>query len=161
FLKSPIILSFVLLCFAIGEVVMDETGMLAVTVMGLTIGVSKKYVSAIGNVGHFVENISVMLTSTIFILLTSSLTRDVISQVFTWPFIGYVLVMLFLVRPLSIWISTIKTELSIAEKTLISWIAPRGVVALTVSGYFASILLEDGYQDAGLLTALTFALVFI
>src|SRR5699024_7449667 len=41
------------------------------------------------------------------------------------------------------------------------WIAPRGVVALTVSGYFASILIEDGYEDASLLTALTFALVFI
>src|SRR5699024_3173152 len=56
YLKSPIILSFVLLCFAIGEVVMDEAGMLAVTVMGLAIGVSKKYVSSIENVSHFVEN---------------------------------------------------------------------------------------------------------
>ena len=46
------------------------------------------------------------------------------------------------------------------EKTLIGWIAPRGIVALTVSGYFASILLENGYKDAELLTALTFALVF-
>ncbi|MEN1970412.1 sodium:proton antiporter [Lentibacillus sp. N15] len=161
YLKSPIILSFVLLCFMIGEVVMHETGMLAVTVMGLSIGRSKKYVSSIENVGHFVENISVILTSTIFILLTASLTREVIGQVFTLPIIGFVIVMLFIVRPLSIWISTIKTELSIAEKTLISWIAPRGVVALTVSGYFASVLIDDGYQDATLLTALTFALVFI
>lgn len=36
----------------------------------------------------------------------------------------------------------------------------KGIVALTVSGYFATILLENGYQDAELLTALTFALVF-
>ena len=33
-------------------------------------------------------------------------------------------------------------------------------MALTVSGYFATILLENGYKDAELLTALTFALVF-
>ena len=32
-------------------------------------------------------------------------------------------------------------------------------MALTVSGYFATILLENGYEDAELLTALTFALV--
>ena len=32
-------------------------------------------------------------------------------------------------------------------------------MALTVSGYFATILLEHGYPDAELLTALTFALV--
>lgn len=161
YLKSPIILSFVLICFAIGEVVMHETGMLAVTVMGLTLGRTKKYVSSIENIGHFVENISVILTSTVFILLTSSLTRETIYEIFTLPIIGFVLVMLFIVRPLSIWISTIGTELTMAEKSLISWIAPRGVVALTVAGYFASILIEDGYADASLLMALTFALVFI
>ncbi|MGX7395285.1 cation:proton antiporter [Carnobacterium mobile] len=161
YLKSPIILSCVLICFTIGEVVMHETGMLAVTVMGLTVGRTKQYVSSIKSIGHFVEEISVLLTSTIFILLTSSLTRETIADVFTLPIIGFVLVMLFLVRPLSIWLSTIGTELNNAEKLLIGWIAPRGIVALTVSGYFASILLEDGYADAGILVALTFALVII
>src|SRR5699024_1842417 len=97
----------------------------------------------------------------IFILLTASLTRAVIAEIFTLNIIGYVLAMLFIVRPLSIWLATIKTELTAGEKLLIGWIAPRGVVALTVSGYFASLLIEDGYADAGLLTALTFALVFI
>lgn len=161
YLKSPIILSFVLICFTVGEVVMHETGMLAVTVMGLTLGRTKKYVSSIGSISHFVENITVLLTSTIFILLTSSLTRETINDVFTLPIIGFVIVMLFIVRPLSIWISTIGTELTSVEKLLIGWIAPRGIVALTVSGYFASILLEDGYEGASILIALTFALVII
>ncbi|MFD1851111.1 cation:proton antiporter [Oceanobacillus bengalensis] len=161
YLKSPIIISFVLLCFGIAEVMMHETGMLAVTVMGLTLARTKKYVHSIGSIGHFVENISVFLTSTIFILLTSSLTRETIADVFSWPIISFVIAMLFLVRPLSIWISTIGTELSNQEKTLIGWIAPRGIVALTVSGYFAELLLEDGYAGASILTALTFALVFI
>ncbi|MFD2629942.1 cation:proton antiporter [Oceanobacillus kapialis] len=161
YLKSPIILAFVLLCFTISEVIMHETGMLAVTVMGLTLARTKRYVSSIGNVTHFVENISVLLTSTIFILLTASLSRETIAEIFTWPIIGFVLVMLFIVRPLSIWLSTIGTELTKQEKTLIGWVAPRGVVALTVSGYFAGILLEDGHEGAALLTTLTFALVFI
>src|SRR5699024_8680368 len=56
---------------------------------------------------------------------------------------------------------TAGTELSNAEKILIGWIAPRGIVALSVSGYFATILLNDGYEGAAMLTALTFALVFI
>lgn len=161
YLKSPVILAFVLLCFTMAEVIMHETGMLAVTVMGLVLGRSKRYVSSIGNVGHFVENVSVMLTSTVFILLTASLARETIAQIFTLPIIGFVLVMLFVVRPLSIWISTIGTELVWREKLLIGWIAPRGIVALTVAGYFASTLAEDGYEEATLLTALTFALVFI
>lgn len=161
YLKSPLILSFVLICFTLAEVVMHETGMLAVTVLGLTLGQTKKYVSSIGNVSHVVENISVILTSTVFILLTASLTRETIAEVFTWPIIIFVLAMLFIVRPLSIWIATIKTELTLQEKTIVGWIAPRGIVALTVAGYFAGILMEDGYQDADLLMTLTFALVFI
>ncbi|SEM23152.1 NhaP-type Na+/H+ or K+/H+ antiporter [Mesobacillus persicus] len=161
YLKSPIILSFVLLCFTIGEVIMHETGMLAVTVMGLTLGHARKHVLSIGSIGHFVEDISVILTSTVFILLTASLTRETIMEIFTWPIISFVVAMLFVVRPLSIWISTIKTELTIQERTLIGWIAPRGIVALTVSGYFAESLLKEGYSDASILTTLTFALVFI
>jgi NhaP-type Na+/H+ or K+/H+ antiporter len=161
YLKSPIIFCFVLICFVLGEAIMHEVGMLAVTVMGLTLARTKKYVHSIGSIGHFMENISVMLTSTIFILLTASLTRETIMDVFTWPIILFVIIMLFLVRPLSIWISTIGTELTLQEKTLVSWIAPRGIVALTVSGYFAALLIEDGYSNASILTPLTLALVFI
>ncbi|MGM8364355.1 cation:proton antiporter [Virgibacillus sp. W0181] len=161
YLKSPIILALVLICFTLAEVVMHETGLLAVTVLGLTLGRTKKYVSSIGNVSHFIENVSVLLTSTVFILLTASLAKETIAQVFTLPIIGFVLAMLFIVRPISIWLPTIGTELTNAEKTLIGWIAPRGIVALTVAGYFASTLMNDGYEGASILMTLTFALVFI
>ncbi|WP_231495878.1 sodium:proton antiporter [Paucisalibacillus sp. EB02] len=161
YLKSPITFCFVLICFTIGEAIMHETGMLAVTIMGLTLARTKKYVHSISSINHFMENISVMLTSTVFILLTASLTRETIFEVFTWPILTFVLVMLLVVRPLSIWISTIGTELTLQEKTLVGWIAPRGIVALTVSGYFAGLLMEDGYPNASLLTSLTLALVFI
>ena len=161
YLKAPIILSAVLLCFGLSEIIMHETGMLAVTVMGLTLGWAKKHVSSISNINHFVEDISVVLTSTVFILLTASLAKETITQIFTWEILAFVLVMLFLVRPLSIWIPTIGTELTKKERLLIGWIAPRGIVALTVAGYFAKNLMEDGYEDASVLMALTFALVFI
>src|SRR5699024_11770765 len=46
------------------------------------------------------------------------------------------------------------------ERAVIGWISPRGIVALTVSSYFASILLDAGYEDAKMLTTLTFGLVF-
>src|SRR5699024_6304307 len=144
YLKSPLILSFVLICFTLSEVVMHETGMLAVTILGLTLGQTKRYVSSIGDISHVVENISVILTSTVFVLLTASLTRETISEVFTWPIISFVLVMLFIVRPISIWLATIKTELTIQEKSLASWIAPMVIVALTVAEYFVGGLMEDG-----------------
>lgn len=161
FLKSPILLALIFISFMISELLMHETGMLAVTIMGLTLARKEKDIASIAGTKDFVGNISVLLTSTVFILLTSSLTRDVIWQVLSFSIIAFVLVMLFIVRPLSIWIATIRTELTWKEKTLISWIAPRGIVALTVAGYFVGILLDDGYEEASILMALTFALVFI
>src|SRR5699024_9050382 len=101
------------------------------------------------------ENISILLISSIFIMVAASLKMETIIQIFSLNILGYVILMMFIVRPLSIFVSTIGTKLSIQEKSLVGWIAPRGIVALTVSSYFASILRDAGYVDAELLTTLT------
>ena len=158
FLKSPIIFAVVIFTFVFSDEIMPQTGLLAVTAMGMTM--ANMHLTSIREIRHFKENISVLLISGIFVMLTASLNPKVLIEIFNSNIILYVLAMLFIVRPLSIWISTIGTDLTVREKILVGWIAPRGIVALTVSGYFATILLDHGYPDAELLTALTFALVF-
>lgn len=159
FLKSPVLFAVVIFIFVLSDEIMEHTGLLAVTAMGMTM--ANMNLSSITQIRHFKENISVLLISGIFVMLTASLSTNVLLQILNWKILLFVGVMLFIVRPLSIWISTIGTDLNYKEKLLIGWIAPRGIVALTVSGYFASILQENGYPDAELLTALTFALVFL
>ncbi|MCA0988827.1 cation:proton antiporter [Guptibacillus algicola] len=158
FLKSPVVFGVVILCFAVADEIAHETGLLAVTAMGITI--ANMHISSIDDMRHFKENISVLLISTIFIMLTASLSVETLLEIFQWQILAFVLLMLFIVRPLSIWLSTIGTDLSWQEKTLVGWIAPRGIVALTVASYFASVLLEAGFEDAKILISLTFALVF-
>lgn len=157
YLKAPILFALVIFTFVFADEIMHETGLLAVTAMGMTM--ANMRLTTLNDIRHFKENISVLLISGIFVMLTASLDPHVLIEIFNPRIMLYVLAMLFIVRPLSIWISTIGTELNNREKLLIGWIAPRGIVALTVSGYFATILLENGYEDAELLTALTFALV--
>lgn len=157
FLKAPILFVVVLFTFVFADEVMHETGLLAVTAMGMKM--ANMRLTTLQDVRHFKENISVLLISGIFVMLTASLDPKILIEIFNPAIMLYVAAMLFVVRPLSIWISTIGTDLNVREKLLIGWIAPRGIVALTVSGYFAGILLENGYEDAELLTALTFALV--
>ena len=157
FLKSPAVFTVVILCFTVADEIMHETGLLSVTAMGITL--ANMGISSVADMRHFKENISVLLISAIFIMLTASLQLETILQIFSPNIIGYVLLMMFLVRPLSIFLSTFKTGLTFNEKLLVGWIAPRGIVALTVSSYFATILLEAGY-DAEILTTLTFGLVF-
>ena len=159
YLKSAIVLCLVLGTFSLSESITHETGLLAVTVMGVIL--ANMHISSIEQVKHFNENISILLTSSVFVMLTSSLSRSILVDIFQLKIILFVLSMLFIVRPLSIWLSTIGTDLNIKEKTLIGWIAPRGIVALTVTGYFSNLLVEEGHQDAELLLALTFALVIV
>ncbi|MDQ0300757.1 NhaP-type Na+/H+ or K+/H+ antiporter [Salibacterium salarium] len=158
FLKSPIVFTVVIACFAVADEVMHETGLLAVTAMGMTL--ANMHIASLSDMRHFKENISVLLISGIFIMITASLDRETLLQVFDPNILAYVILMLFVVRPLSIWLSTINTELSFKEKALVGWIAPRGIVALTVANYFANVLEEAGYPGASIVTPLTFALVF-
>src|SRR5690625_3442907 len=158
FLKSPVVFSFVIFIFTIPDEIVQGTGLLAVTALGLTL--ANIGISSLTDFRHFKENLSVLLISAIFIMLAASLQLETIVQIFQPNIIGYVVVMMFLVRPLSIAISTFRSGLSLQEIALLGWIAPRGIVALTVSSYFASILLDSGYEDAHMLTTLTFGLVF-
>lgn len=157
FLKAPILFVVVLFTFVFSDEIMHETGLLAVTAMGMTM--ANLRMTTLNDVRHFKENISVLLISGIFVMLTASLDPGILVDILNPHILLYVAAMLFVVRPLSIWVSTIGTELTWKERTLVGWIAPRGIVALTVSGYFASILVDNGYEDAEMLTALTFALV--
>nr|WP_165767542.1 sodium:proton antiporter [Tetzosporium hominis] len=158
YLKAPVLFAVVLLVFVVSDLVMHETGLLAVTAMGIMM--ANMHIASINDIRHFKENISVLLISSIFVMLTASLQAETLLAIFDWGIIVFVAAMLFVVRPLSIWVATIGTDLHWKEKALLGWIAPRGIVALTVSGYFAGVLTENGYQDADILTALTFALVF-
>ncbi|MEN1967570.1 sodium:proton antiporter [Lentibacillus sp. N15] len=158
FLKSPAVFIVVILCFTIADETAHETGLLAVTAMGMTL--ANMGISSVEDMRHFKENMSILLISAIFIMLSASLNMDTILHIFEPRIIGYVIFMMIIVRPLSIFISTIGTDLSLNEKILVGWIAPRGIVALTVSSYFAAILGDAGYEDASILTTLTFGLVF-
>lgn len=158
FLKSPIVLVSVLLVFVLTDTIMHETGLLAVTAMGIIM--ANMHLTSLKDLLHFKENISVLLISGVFIMLTASLSVDTLMDILSWNMLIFVLVMLFIVRPLSIWLATIGVGLTTQERILIGWIAPRGIVALTVSGFFASVLKEEGFPDADIITALTLALVF-
>lgn len=158
FLKSPIVLVSALLAFVVSDEMMHETGLLAVTAMGIIM--ANMNLSSLKDLLHFKENISVLMISAVFIMLTASLSLDTLLALFNWHILAFVLVMLLIVRPVSIWLSTIGVELIKQERLFIGWIAPRGIISLTVSGFFASELAHFGFQNTDMITALTLALIF-
>ena len=159
YLKPAALLALVLVCFEIPNLVQEEAGLLAVTAMGVTMANTK--MPSINQIRHFKENIAVLFISGIFVILTANLDMATIKAAFNWQTLSFVAVMLLVVRPLSVFISTIGTDLKFAERLLVAWIAPRGIVAVAVSSFFAVKLIEQGFVDAQAMIPLTFAMVFV
>lgn len=157
FLKAPVILALVIVCYGGANMIEHETGLLAVTAMGVALANAR--VHSIEEMRRFKENITIVLVSGVFIVLTATLTPEVLKQI-DWRFAAFVLVMLFAVRPLTVWLATTKSDLSWKEKALVGWIAPRGVVAVAISGFFGTQLMRLGFDEGQQLIPLSFAMVF-
>ncbi|MBY8916938.1 cation:proton antiporter [Nitratireductor sp. L1-7-SE] len=156
FLKAPILLATVLLAYALTNLVLEEAGLLTVTVMGIVLANTR--IASLAEMRRFKETITVFLVSGIFILLTASLTVDDFRSL-DWRAVLFVGSVLFVVRPLAIMTATAGSGATLAERTLSSWIAPRGVVAVAVSGLFGGALADAGIADANRMVAFTFAVV--
>jgi len=159
YLKAPIVLAWVLAIYVLANTAADETGLLAVTAMGMTMA-NTKYASMV-EMRRFKENIAIILVSGVFVVLTATLTPDVLKAFVTeWRVLAFVLAMMILVRPIAVMISTLWSGLNWKESLLISFIAPRGVVAVAVAGLFAAELTALGRPEGALFVPLAFALVF-
>lgn len=163
FLKAPLIFASIILCYALAEMVERETGLVAVTAFGMTLANSR--LAGLADLRKFKEDIAVLLVSGVFVILTANLTPEMIGAALTWRTLLFLVCMLFIVRPLSIWISTFGT-LKRNEAILLGWIAPRGIVAVAVSGLFGSLLVDLSRNStfdiygAERIAPLAFAMVF-
>ncbi|MEM1106203.1 MAG: sodium:proton antiporter [Pseudomonadota bacterium] len=163
YLKAPIIFASIILCYAAAEMLEKEIGLVAVTAYGMFLGNSK--LAGLAELRKFKEDIAVLLVSGVFIILTADLTPQLIEQALQPRTLFFLAAMLFIVRPLSIWVSTYGT-LTRNEAILLGWIAPRGIVAVAVSGLFGSLLIDLNRNSsfdiygAEQITPLAFAMVF-
>ncbi len=152
-LHSPMALMLAVVGFAAADHVHPESGLVMTTVMGIVLANQRKV--SIQHVVEFKENLRVLLISSLFILLSSRLDLQLLEQIGYRDFL-WVGLLLFVVRPATVFISTMRSKLSFREKLFLSWMAPRGIVAAAVSSVFALRLLEAGFENAERLVALTF-----
>ena len=156
FLHNAVVLPFALVVYAIANHIQAESGLLAVTIMGIALA-SQKKVDMEPSL-EFTEHARILLISMLFILLTA---RMELTDVTGLPLsvLGFVAVVIFLARPLSVALSTARSGLSGKERVFIGAMAPRGVVAAAVSSLFALELVDAGYQEASILMPVTFAVI--
>lgn len=149
-------LAAVLGIFIAANQIAHESGLLAVTVMGMWLANMRGV--DVQQILHFKENLSVLLISGLFILLAARLDLQALFSLGP-AVIVLLLAIQLLARPLNVLVSTAGSALKWRERALLAWIAPRGIVAAAVSAVFAIRLDEAGHHSALLLVPLTFAVI--
>ncbi|MGB6230455.1 MAG: sodium:proton antiporter [Litorimonas sp.] len=158
YLKAPVVLAWVLAVYVLSNKLADETGLLTVTAMGMTMA-NLKFAAQI-ELRRFKETITVILVSGVFVILTATLTPAVLKAfLLEWRVWAFVAAMMVLVRPVAVMLSTLFSGLDWRESLLVSLIAPRGIVAVAVAGLFAAELQALGLDQGALFVPLAFALV--
>ncbi|WP_435635132.1 cation:proton antiporter [Pseudomonas solani] len=156
YLHNLAALAAVLGVFIGANLLVHESGLLAVTVMGM--GLANMRGVDIKPILHFKENLSVLLISGLFILLAARL--DLAALIALGPAtLALLAVIQFIARPLNVGLCTLGSPLGWRERALLAWIAPRGIVAAAVSAIFALRLQQHGNDQAHLLVPLTFLVI--
>lgn len=149
-------LAGVLGAFALSNALAMESGLLAVTVMGIYLA-NRKGVP-VEEILAFKESLSLLLITGLFILLAARLDLALLEQL-GWVAVQVFLVMQFVARPVKVYFATRGSSLNWRERALLGWIAPRGIVAAAVVALFSIQLDQQGFEDAVMLVPLTFVVI--
>lgn len=156
YLRDVVILAIVVGVFAVSDFLESESGLLAVTVMGILL--ANLDLVQLRQIWHFKEKLSILLISSLFIVLAANISlTDLV--VLDWRSLILLAVVILILRPLSVQVSALGSTLNRPERLFLSWIAPRGIVAAAVSSLFAFRLQDLGYPEARQLVSLTFLVI--
>ena len=155
-LQNAFTLMAVILVFAASNLLASESGLLAATVMGMVL--ANQNAVSIKHIIDFKEDLGVLLTSSIFVLLAARLQISDLLDL-GWPALLFLAVIIFIARPLSVFFSTLGSSLKLPEKAFLAWMAPRGIVAASVASIFAIELAHVGFPGADKLVSITFLVI--
>lgn len=156
YMKVPVLFASLLAVFGLSDSVLHESGLLAVTIMGIVIANANlpSYVELL----RFKEHATVLLVSGVFILLAANIDFAVLGQL-NWRAVLFIAMVVLIARPLTVFISLLGSGLPMREQVLVAFTGPRGVVLVAVAGLFGERLIALGLPDAGLIGPLAFVLV--
>lgn len=155
-LHNVVTLAIVICTFAVSNHFRAESGLVTVTVMGITLATQKRV--AVTHVLEFNETLRILFISGLFILLAARVDADTLRSI-EWRNIAFMAVLVVLVRPLSVYLSTIGSSLGKRERVFLAATAPRGIVAASVASVFSLQLADIGVENSQILLSATLTVI--
>lgn len=116
------------------NMIQSESGLLTVTILGVVLGNRRPL--HLEHVKEFYEHLQVLLVGVLFVILAGRVSPQQVLDHLGMA-LGFVAMLILVVRPVSIWVGLMGTETSRRERLLLSGMAPRGIVAAAVTSIFA------------------------
>lgn len=157
-LKNLVVLAGVWGTFGLSQMIISESGLMATVTAGIVVrasGIPEERLLL-----RFKGQLTVLCVSVLFILLAADLSIDSIFAL-GWGSVFTVLVLMFLVRPLSVLICTWNSDLNWRQKTFLAWIAPRGIVSASVASLFSILLTQNGINGGDSIKGLVFLTIMM
>jgi NhaP-type Na+/H+ or K+/H+ antiporter len=155
-LAVPTTFAFVVASYVAANEIQEEAGLLTVTVVGIYL--ARRDSSTIRSVVEFNESLRTLLISVLFILLAARIETQALQDV-ALPSLVFIAVLVFVARPLTVLVSTIRTSLTWRERVFLTTMAPRGIVAAAVSAIFALRLEDEGVEGAEKIVPIVFLVI--
>ena len=160
-LENLVVLGGALVAFELCESVLTDSGILAVTVGGVTVGNLERRIA--GELGEFQEHLTVGLIGLLFVLLAADVRLAEVTALGI-PGLLTVVALALIVRPIAVGLSTLGEGFSWREWAFLSWVGPRGVVAAAIASFAATALADiemEGGDDIRAMVFLTIALTVV
>ncbi|MBP0014840.1 MAG: cation:proton antiporter [Roseofilum sp. SBFL] len=157
-LKNLVVLAGLLGLFGIAQTIRSEAGLMATVVSGIVLRGSSLPEERL--LRRFKGQLTMLAVSVLFILLAADLS---IASIFAlgWGSVWTVLMLMFVIRPLNIWVCTWTSDLNWRQKLFLGWIGPRGIVSASVASLFSILLTQRGINGGDSIKALVFLTIIM
>ncbi len=128
------VLATSLLTYGVAEACAHESGIAAVALAGLIAGSLR--LPHEETVKQFKSDLTLIALSLVFVLLAAGMDLSALLAL-GWGGVAVVVLLMAVIRPLAVALSTWGTSLTLRERAFIAWMGPRGIVAASMASLMA------------------------
>ena len=155
-LQAPATLAVLIASYVTANALQHESGLVTATLMGFLLANQKS--ASVHHITSFKEHLTLVIIACLFVVLAATLPVDDLIEAVYPRGLLFLAALLFLVRPLSVFVSTFRSDLTFKDKLFLSWMFPRGIVAAAGAPFFAH-KLQDSSPEAAQIVPLTFLVI--
>jgi len=145
FLHGVVFMATAVGSMVVSNAIQSESGLLTVTVLGIYLGNRPQL--HLRHVEEFAEHLQVLLVGILFVMLAGRISPEAVASIAPQGAV-FVAILVLIVRPVSIMLGLWGTPVTRQERTLLSFMAPRGIVAAAVASIFGLEFLHAAERTA-------------